>query len=112
MHNIQRITNKQRDAAALLKERIIQGEIGWNDDRSKKLQSATLRRLMGQDMNQKPLRQNIIAKKKEIELIKFKVMLLNQEKSRKVALLRHKTETSKTMYDENSLRSKLNVGIL
>jgi len=106
IHNIQRITNKQRGAAILLKDKVIQGEIGWNGDFMKKHQSATLRRLMSKEESHKPSRQIILSKRKEIELVKFRVLLLNQEKFRKIALLRHKTQTNKTLYSENSIKSK------
>jgi len=106
IHNIQRITNKQRGAAILLKDKVIQGEIGWNGDFMKKHQSATLRRLMSKEESHKPSRQIILSKRKEIELVKFRVLLLNQEKSRKIALLRHKTQTNKTLYSENSIKKK------
>lgn len=55
---------------------------------------------------QKPSRQSILSKKKQIELVKFRVLLLNQEKVRKVGVIRHKTLTSKTLYEENALKSK------
>ncbi|XP_050531128.1 UV radiation resistance-associated protein [Daktulosphaira vitifoliae] len=101
MHSIQRETKKQRDAASLLKDKAIQGDINWHDSKTGRLQSATLRRIMGQDVGQKPSWQNILSKKKEIELVKFRVLLLNQEKTRKIALLRHKTQFSKQLYDDN-----------
>lgn len=108
MHCIQRVIGKQRDAATVLKNKLFQGEVVWNNDRMGKLQSATLRRLMNKEVTQKPTRQSILSKRKEIELVKFKVMLLCQEKTRKIAILRNKTRTSKTLYDENCLKSELN----
>lgn len=107
MHNIQRMILKQREDATVLKQRIMQGEIGMNESRVGRLQSATLRRLMNKEITQKPDQQAILSKKKEIELAKFKVLLLSQEKSRKIALVRSKTQTSKTLYDENVMKSKL-----
>ncbi|KAF0756235.1 UV radiation resistance associated protein, partial [Aphis craccivora] len=108
MHNIQRITSKQREAATLLKEKVIQGEIGLNENRTGRHQSATIRRLMNKEIAQKPSRQSILCRRKEIELVKFRVLLLCQEKSRKIILLRNKTQTSKTFYDANfSKNSKL-----
>lgn len=108
MHSIQRITSKQRESATLLKEKIIQGDISLNESRIGRHQSATIRRLMNKEITQKPSRQSILSRRKEIELAKFKVLLLNQEKSRKIALIRNKTETSKTLYDENVSKSKFN----
>lgn len=105
MHNIQRITIKQREAATLLKENLVQGEIGLNENRTKH-QSATIRRLMNKEIGQKPSRQSILCRKKEIELVKFRVLLLCQEKSRKIVILRNKTQTSKTFYDANCIKSK------
>lgn len=106
MHSIQRITSKQREEATILKEKVIQGEIGWRDNRSGRHQSATLRRLMNKEITQKPSQQCILSRRKEIELVKFRVLLLCQEKSRKIALLRNKSQTSKILYDENSVKSK------
>lgn len=106
IHNIQLSTNTQRHAATVLKDKISQGEISWNQ--SNKFHSATLRRLMNQKNIQKPSQECILSKKKEIELVKFRVMLLNQEKARKIANIRHKTERSKSLYDENVLKSKFN----
>uniref|UniRef100_A0A2S2QRN7 UV radiation resistance-associated protein n=1 Tax=Sipha flava TaxID=143950 RepID=A0A2S2QRN7_9HEMI len=105
MHSIQRITSKQREKATLLKEKVIQGEISWKDNRTGRHQSATLRRLMNKEATQKPSQQSIMSRKKEIELIKFRVLLLCQEKSRKIALLRNKTQTSKEFYDENCTKN-------
>jgi hypothetical protein len=107
MHSIQRITSKQREKATLLKEKVIQGEISWKDNRTGRHQSATLRRLMNKEATQKPSQQSIMSRKKEIELIKFRVLLLCQEKSRKIALLRNKTQTSKEFYDENCTKSNM-----
>lgn len=105
MHNIQRMTYKQREDATLLKQRVFQGEIGMNENRMGRLQSATLRRLMNKEITQKPSRQTILSRRKEIELVKFRVLLLYQEKSRKISLLRSKTQCSKTLYDENLTKS-------
>lgn len=109
MHSIQRIASKQREAASLLKEKVIHGEIGGNDNRLGRHQSATIRRLMNREITEKPSRESILTKKKEIELIKFKVLLLNQEKARKIALIRNKTQTSKNLYDENIIKSKFKI---
>jgi len=106
MHSIQRITSKQREAATLLKEKVIQGEIGLNENRTGRHQSATIRRLMNKEITQKPSRQSILCRRKEIELVKCRVLLLCQEKSRKIILLRNKTQTSKTFYDANFIKSK------
>lgn len=97
------MTNKQRQAAAVLKEKISQGEISSNDNNSNKFHSATLRRLMHQENIQKPSREAVLAKKKEIEVLKFRVMLLSQEKARSLASIRQKTEILKTLQDENVL---------
>lgn len=107
MHEIQRKTSEKRNAATLLKETTMQGEINKNDNRAGRPQSATLRRLLNKEITQKPPRQNIFSRKKEIELVKFRVLLLCQEKSRKIALLRHKTQSNKTLYDENDTKSKI-----
>lgn len=104
MHFIQRITIKQQEAATLLKNKVIRGEI---NEKQNKHQSATLRRLMNEEVTHKPSRQIILSKKKEIELMRFRVILLYQEKSRKIVLLRNKTQNRKTLYDENCLKSKL-----
>jgi len=106
MHNIQRVTSKQREAATLLKEKVVQGEICLNENRTGRHQSATIRRLMNKEIGQKPSRQSIICRRKEIELVKFRVLLLCQEKSRKIVILRNKTLTSKTFYDANYIKSK------
>lgn len=106
MHNIQRMTYKQREDASLLKDQVFQGKINIGDNRSGRLQSATLRRLMNKEITQKPSRQTILSRRKEIELVKFRVLLLCQEKSRKTLLLRNKTQASKTLYHENFIKSK------
>ncbi|XP_022182663.1 UV radiation resistance associated protein [Myzus persicae] len=105
MHSIQRITSKQREAATLLKEKVVQGEIGLNENRTGRHQSATIRRLMNKEISQKPSRQSILCRRKEIELVKFRVLLLCQEKSRKIVILRNKTQTSKTFYDANCIKN-------
>lgn len=106
MHSVQRMTCKQRDDASLLKEKVFQGKISINENRMGRLQSATLRRLMNKETTQKPSRQTILSRRKEIELVKSRVLLLGQEKSRKISLVRNKTQTSKTLYQENSVKSK------
>lgn len=106
MHSIQRMTCKQRDDASILKEKVFHGKISMNENRTGRLHSATLRRLMNKETTQKPSRQTILSKRKEIELVKFRVLLLGQEKSRKIALVRNKTQTSKTLYQENLEKSK------
>lgn len=106
MHNIQRATFKKREIATVLKDKVNIGEVFWNQNRLGRHESATLRRLMNKETAQKPTRESILSKRKEIELVKFRVLLLCQEKSRKIALLRHKTETSKTLYDKNSVKSE------
>ncbi|XP_050438446.1 UV radiation resistance-associated protein [Adelges cooleyi] len=105
MHSIQRKTVEKKEAASILKDKAIQGEINWNKNRTARHQSATLRRIMAKDVGQKPSRENILSRKKEIELVKFRVLLLNQEKTRKISLLRHKTEASKLLYNENCIKS-------
>lgn len=107
MHNIQRLMIKQREAANILKEKIIRGDINSNDNQMGRHQSATIRRLMNKENTQKPSRESIIAIKKEIELAKYRVMLLNQEKARKIAIIRNKSQTCKKLYDENTKKSKL-----
>lgn len=111
MHNIQRLVIKQREAANALKEKIIKGDINSKDNQAGRHQSATIRRLMNKENTQKPSQESIIAIKKEIELAKYRVMLLNQEKTRKVGIIRYKSQTCKKIYDENSKKSKLNFNI-
>lgn len=107
MHSVQRITLKQREMANLLKQKIIQGEINWNN-KTQKHQSATIRRLMNKEVTQKPSRQCILSKKKDIEKVKFNVLLLSQEKSRKIVFLRNKTQVMKLLFEENFVRSMMN----
>jgi len=107
MHSIQRITIKQREAANLLKQKVILGEINWNKNQNH--QSATIRRLMNKEVIQKPSRQCILSKRKEIETVKFNVLLLSQEKSRKISLIRNKTQTTKSLYEENYTISMLSI---
>jgi len=104
MHGIQRITIKQKEAANILKQKVIQGEINWNNT-NEKHQSATIRRLMNKEIAQKPSRQSILLKRKEIERVKFNVLLLSQEKTRKILLLRNKSQTSKSLYEDNYRKS-------
>jgi len=99
LHSIQRITVKQREAANLLKQKIVQGEINWN--KTHKHQSATIRRLMNKEVTQKSSRQCILSKRKDIEKVKFNVLLLSQEKSRKIVFLRNKTQIMKSFFEEN-----------
>lgn len=106
MHSIQRLTSQQKTAASLLKDKISQGEIVWNENAAGKHQSATIRKLMSKEISSKPTRQSILSKKKEIELVKCRVLLLSQEKFRKISILRNKTELSKTLYEQNSVKSK------
>lgn len=106
MHSVQRITSKQKKAASLLKDKVSQGEIAWNDNSTGRHQSATIRKLMSKEISPKPSRQSILSKIKEIELVKFRVLLLCQEKSRKIAILRNKTQLSKALYEQNSVKSK------
>jgi len=110
MHSVQRITIKQREAANLLKQKVILGEINWNKNHwNENHQSATIRRLMNKEVVQKPSRQCILSKRKEIETAKFNVILLSQEKSRKVSLIRNKTRTTKLLYEENYITSMLSI---
>lgn len=100
------MTCKQREDASLLKEKVFHGKTSMSDNRTGRLQSATLRRLMNKETTEKPSRQTILSRRKEIELVKFRVLLLGQEKSRKISLVRNKTQTSKTLYQENLVKSK------
>lgn len=106
MHGIQRITSKQREEASLLKDKVSQGAITLNGNSVGKHQSATIRKLMNKEISLKPSRQSVLSKRKEIELVKCRVLLLCQEKSRKIAILRNKTQLSKTLYEQNSVTSK------
>lgn len=109
MHIIQRLTIKQQQSATLLKNNVFHGEINEN---RKLHQSNTLRRLMNKKSTLKPSRQIILSKKKEIELVKFRVLLLSQEKTRRVIILRNKTKISIELYDDNCIKSKIDFYIL
>lgn len=104
MHIIQRLTIKQQQAAKLLKNNVFHGEINEN---RKLHESTTLRRLMNKKTSHKPSRHIILSKKKEIELVKFRVLLLSQEKTRRVIILRNKTKISIKLYDDNCIKSKI-----
>ncbi|GLG95922.1 UV radiation resistance associated protein, partial [Gryllus bimaculatus] len=95
LHTIQQAIKKQRSAAQVLREKISVGRYTPPESR----ESATLRRLLNKSRPQAPQRQEVQKIKREIEMTKFRVEMLAQERSRKIAELQA-LEKSKALLSE------------
>lgn len=84
LHTVQQAIKQQTQAAASLRERISAGSLNTAPEQR---ESAMLRRLLNRS-RPKPQRQEIMRIKKEIELVKFRIQLLTQEKNRRLMELR------------------------
>nr|XP_018913944.1 PREDICTED: UV radiation resistance-associated gene protein [Bemisia tabaci] len=100
IHEVQQEIKKQTEVAENLRKQILMGgpQLSGTEVREP---SRTLRKLLNQSEPQRPQQHEILAVKKDIELVKFRVQLLSQEKSRKLAELRRLSQRKNTLYESN-----------
>jgi hypothetical protein len=100
---MQHAIKKQASAAVSLRERISAGNNSQERNESGR-ESKTLRRLLGMNKN-KPSPRELLAVKREIELVRFKVQLLAQEKDRGQGGLRKLSSLKDALIERNQEKS-------
>jgi hypothetical protein len=103
LHTIQQAIKKQKLAAQNLREKISVG--GYTANGSQ--ENTVLRRLLNKTHPKVPERQELLRVKKEVELVRFRVSMLNHEKSRKQAELQQLEKTKSALVETNQDRGSI-----
>ncbi|KAK9511035.1 hypothetical protein O3M35_005684 [Rhynocoris fuscipes] len=109
LHSLQQTVRNRTAASVLLKEQIMSGSFDGErmagNSSNKGRESLALRRLMSKPTQSRPQPQQILAVKKEIELLKFRLELLTQEKDRCELTVRQLINKKQDLSNENQVKS-------
>lgn len=97
LHTIQQAIKKQMQAAQNLRDKISAGGFTANESR----ENAVLRRLLNKSRPKAPERQELLRVRKQVELFRFRVTTLSQEKSRKQSELQQLLKTKVNLLEAN-----------
>lgn len=100
LHTIQQVIKKQMLAAQNLREKISVGGFTTNESR----ENAVLRCLLNKNRPKAPERQELLRVRKDMELVRFRVLMLSYEKSRKQAEVRQLEKMKSTLSETNQDR--------